>query len=280
MRVFAAIVVLVSIVQVCLAKEEFRAEEFVKQHLDSIGTAEARAAVKNRVAQGTVTFRILSGGPETWEGPATLVAEGDKLASLMKFPLTVYRTEWFVTDGKKSSIAQIRPGRWSQFGQFVMTHDEILKEGLWGGTLSTGWALSHLEERRAKLEDRGLKKVDGRDLHRVDYVPKKSSDLEIQLYFEPDTCRHVMTVYLLTVSAQLGPNSRASANEQEAHYRLEEKFADFKTVDNVQIPSRWTINFTYGAQSSGTINQYDVSEQKIMQNITVDPKNFELKDAK
>ena len=30
----------------------------------------------------------------------------------------------------------------------------------------------------------GLKKVDGRELHRVDYLPKKSTDLRIELYFE------------------------------------------------------------------------------------------------
>jgi hypothetical protein len=44
-------------------------------------------------------------------------------------------------------------------------------------------------------------KVDGVDLHRIDYIPKKRSDLEIHLYFEPDTFRHVMTVYLMTIAA-------------------------------------------------------------------------------
>jgi hypothetical protein len=268
---------LLALVPVSAAKEKFQAADFVNQHLSSIGTEQARAAVRNRLAQGTVVFRVVNRGPETWEGPATFVSEDDKLASLMKFPPTVYRTEWFVRNGKKISVGQIKPGTWSHFGQFVMTHNEILTEGLWGGTLSTGWALAHFEERQAKLQDRGLKKVDGRDLRRVDYIPKKSSDLEIQLYFEPDTLRHVMTVYLLEVSPGASSSPNASANEHEAYSRLEEKFADFKNVDNLQLPSRWTIQFTFGTQSSGTIDQYDVSEEKISHNVSLDPRNFEVK---
>jgi hypothetical protein len=277
MRSLAVFVVLVAMLSVSAAKDESKVTEFVNQHLNSIGTDQARAAVKNRVAQGTVKFEILNRGPQTWEGPATLVSEGDKFASLMKFPPTVYRTEWFVSDGRKNSVAQVRPGRYTALGEFVMAHSEILSEGLWGGTLSTGWALSHLDERRAKLQDRGVKKVDGIDLHRIDYVPKKNSDLEIQLYFEPDTYRHVMTVYLMTVAAHLGPTEKDSSKEHETHYRLEERFGDFKGIDNLTLPSRWIIRFTYGAPSEGIIDQYDVTEQKVSENISVDAKNFEVK---
>ncbi|MFZ1005193.1 MAG: hypothetical protein WAN65_00045 [Candidatus Sulfotelmatobacter sp.] len=277
MRFFALPVALLLMVSVSTAKDEFKVTEFVNQHLNSIGTEQARAAVKNRVVQGTVTFEILTHGPLTYEGPATLVSEGDQLTSLMKFPPTVFRTEWFVSNGKKTSIAWVKPGSWTAFGDFVRVHDEILTEGLWGGALSTAWALSHLQERRARLEDRGLKKVDGVELHRVDYVPKKNSDLEIQLYFEPDTFRHVMTVYLMVVTAELRGGPRASGNEQEGHYRLEERFGDFKSVDNLTLPAKWTTRFTYGTAASGTIDKYDVTVGKISHNVTLDPKNFEIK---
>jgi hypothetical protein len=277
MRSLAVFVALLAMLSVSAAKDEFQAGDFVKQHLNSIGTEQARAAVKNRLAQGTVTFQVLNGGGQRWDGKETFVSEGDKFASLLKFPPTTYRTEWFVSDGKKTSVAQVRPGRYTAFGQFVMAHSEILSEGLWGGALSTGWALSRLDERLAKLRDQGLKKVDGRELHRVDYLPKKSSDLEIQLYFEPDTFRHVMTVYLMTVSAHLGRNSAQSGQEQETHYRLEERFADFKSIDDVTLPGRWTIQFTVGGPSSGAIDQFEVSEEKISHNISLDPKNFEVK---
>lgn len=277
MRPFAVALALLALLSASSAKDKFDASEFVQQQLNSIGTADARAAIKNCVAQGTVTFEILNRGPLKYEGPATLVSEGDQLAVQFKFPPTVYRTEWFVSDGKKTSVAQVLPGRWTEFGAFIRTHNEILTEGLWSGTLSTAWALSHLDERRARLEDRGIKKVDGIELHRVDYVPRKNSDLEIQLYFDPETYRHVMTVYSMTITSPQGLTPDQSASQQNRVYRLEERFADFKAVDNLTLPTHWNIRFTYGAPAEGSIDQYDVTLTRIGHNINVDPKNFEVK---
>jgi hypothetical protein len=242
------------------SKDEFRADDFVRQHLNSIGTEQARAAVKNRAAEGKVEFTALK-KLGVLDGPEVLLSEGDKLASQFKFPSISHRTEWFVRDGKKTSVIPVGPGMRSGFGLFVMVHDEILTEGLWGGTLSTGWALTHLDERRAKLEDRGMKNVNGRQLRRIDYVPKKTSDLVIQLYFEPDTFRHVMTVYTIE-------------SNRAALLRLEERFSDFKKVDDLTLPTRWFIEFTSGEQY---VSRYDIIEEKISHNTSLDPKNFEVR---
>jgi hypothetical protein len=277
MRAFVVILVAFSLTLSGAAKDDVQVGEFIKQHLNSIGTDQARAAAKNCLVHGTVTFKILNGGPQTWEGPATLVSEGDKMASLMKFPPTVYRTEWFTSDGTRASIAPVRPGHWTEFGNFVKVHDEILTQGLWGGTLTTAWALAHVEERDPKLQDRGIKKIGGVELRRIDYIPRKNSDLEIQLYFEPTTFRHVMSVYLLTVNAPMGRNSSDSKNQREKHYRLEERFSDFASFDDLTLPTRWIILFTFGGVSEGTINQYDMTAKKISHNTSLDAKNFEIK---
>jgi hypothetical protein len=289
-RFLAVFVVLTALLPVSVAKDEFPTADFVRQHLNSIGTDQARAAVKNLVAEGTVTFQILHRGPQTWEGPATLVSEGNKLASSMKFPTAFARTEGFVRVDKKTSIAR-HPG-WTELGNFIKVHNEILTEGLWGGTLSTGWALSHLDEHRAKLQDGGVMKVDGVELHRIDYIPKKHSDLEIHLYFEPTTFRHVMTVYLMTITVQSvdvcndsgsrspsicrPENRRIIDTVRNVSYRLEERFGDFKNVDNLTLPARWILRFTYGADT-GAIDQYDITAKKISHDMTLDPNNFELK---
>jgi hypothetical protein len=278
MRPFPVFFIFLAMLNTSLAKDKSEASDFVRQHLNSIGTNEARAAIKNRVVQGTVTFEIPNTTSITWEGLATMVSEGDKLATQLKFPPTVYRTELFVTDGKKTSAAQVKPGSWSEFGTFIRTHTEILTEGLWGGTLSTAWALSNIDNRSPKLEDRGIKKVDGTELHRFDYIPKKNrDDLEIQLYFEPETYRHVMTVYLLTVTAPQGFTPNRSAGRQDTSYRLEERFGDFKTIDNLTLPTSWTIHFNYGPVSGGLMDQYKVAASKIVHNVSVDPRNFEVK---
>jgi hypothetical protein len=278
MRFLSVLLVAVATISVTAAKDKFQAADFVNRHLNSIGDEPARAAVKNRMAQGAVIFRVVLGRvPQSWNGEQTFVSDGNRFASLLKFPAAVNRSEWFVSDGRKTSIAQAGTGGWTALGRFVMVHSEILREGLWGGALSTGWALSRWDGSGAKLEDRGFKKIDGRQLHRVDYVPKKGSDLTIELYFEPDSFRHVMTVYSSRISGGLEPNASASAAQGETRYELEEHFSDFKNVDNLTLPGRWTIRFSYGDPSLASLNQYDVTEEKILHNVSLDPKNFELK---
>jgi len=236
MRSSAFLLAVMTLLSLGAAKDEFQAADFAKQQLNSIGSDQARGAVKSRVAQGTLTFQWLNVAGVT-EGQMQLASEGDKFVSVLKLPSVDYHGEQFVTDGKKTGVKQILPGRYSALGRFVFEHPEVLTEGLWGGTLSTAWALGHLDERHATLEDRGLKKVDGRDLHRVDYLPKKKSDLQIELYFDPETSRHVMTVYSYhaiprgggsTVSfdastgrAQSVSGPAASAGQEERYYRLE-----------------------------------------------------------
>ncbi len=315
MRSLAVFVAVVAMLSVSAAKDDLQVADLVKQHLNSIGTEQARAAVQSRAVEGTLQFRLLNTNNNgLQDGKQVLVSEGDKVVSLLKLPNPGYHGERFVSDGKNISVAFITPGNWSTLGAFLLAHPEILTEGLWGGTLSTAWPLTHLDERNAKLQDQGLKKVDGHELRQIDYIPKKHSDLKITLYFEPDTFRHVMTVYSLTIGAQMAISDVATAHQQDSHYRLEERFADFKSVDNLNLPQRWTIEFTsevakdtsqrlasndprIGPASGGLgaigaadslhpnalgqaitrVNQFDVTETKISNNVPLDPKNFEVK---
>jgi hypothetical protein len=308
MRSISFIAVL-ALFSVCAAKDESQVGDLVKKHLNSIGTEQARAAVKSRATEGTLSFQVPNTSTGRQDGKQVYVSEGNKLVSLLKLPNPTYHGERFVSDGKKTLIAVLKPGVYSNLGQFVLVHNEILTEGLWGGTLSTSWALAHLDERFAKLQDRGLKKVDGRELRRLDYLPKKHGDLEIQLYFEPDTFRHVMTVYSLAITPQMGRSDIDTARQQESRYRLEERFSDFKSVDNLTLPQRWTIQFTAEVATTGAagggalpsavagevgaastaistngigsginpVIQYEVTVTNISHNVTLDPRNFEIK---
>jgi hypothetical protein len=310
MRYMAILAGLMAMVSIGAAKDELNVEGLVKRHLSSIGTEQARAAVTNLADEGTLQFRVLNGGSGSEDGKLVFISEGDKFVSLLKLPNPNYHGERFVSDGKKTVIAQLKPGVYSTLGQFVMVHNEILTDGLWGGTLSTGWALAHLDRNHGKLKYQGLKRVNGRELYRMDYVPNHS-DLQIQLYFEPETFRHVLTVYELTIKPQIGLTERETAQQQEAHYRLEEHFADFKSTDNLTLPGKWTVQFTSEvpeARTSNTgrgvtttlgggspitegtseghprfgaaiaaVSQFEVTVTKISQNVQLDPKNFEIK---
>ena len=302
MKFLGVIVCLFALFPPSLAKDEMPVAELVKKHLDSIGTEQARATVKTRVVQGSLRFRLVnvsSGGNQ--DGKIVIASEGNKLVTLLKLPNPTYHGERFVSDGKKTTIANVRPGVYSEFGQFVLVHDEILREGLWTGVFSTGWPLQNLEDRHAKLQYKGLKKVDGRELHQVLYLPSKRSDLEIELYFDSEF-HHVMSAYSYTISPQIGLTEVNTANQQVTRYRLEERFTDFKMMDNLTLPTRWTVVFmpdvpqgayVEGAGGSGgfpksgvaplfgashnAINEFAATELSVSNNVSLDPKNFEVK---
>jgi hypothetical protein len=286
-RFLAVLIATVALLSVSFAKDEVQVADLVKQHLNSIGTEQAQLAVKSRVVEGTLQFQVLSGGAGTQDGKQVLISEGDKLVSLLKLPNPSYHGERFVTDGRKILVAEMKPGVYSAMGQFVLSNNEIVTDGLWGGTLSAAWTLAHLDEHKAKLKYQGLKKVEGRELHRVDYMPAKHSTMEIQLYFEPETFRHVKTVYSLTISPQMGMSELENAKQQPTHYLLEERFSDFKQVDGLSLPGRWVIQFTNDVpedprhpvlrKAQTAISEFTVTMSNISHNVQLDPKNFEIK---
>jgi hypothetical protein len=281
-------------------------DELVAQHLDSIASAKNRAAIKTRVAQGPVEFRILVGGAGTLDGKAVLVSEGRKLQFMMKLLNNDYKGEQFIFNGDKDSVAfsTSRQSR-SELGNFMFVQDAAIREGLWGGTLSTAWPLLNLNERKAKLSFEGLKKVDGQELYDLRYRPHKSTDLDIHLYFDPQTYRHVKTVYSYSAapsfvdSPSSGPTSPASggisgsptvgtngagsaettrAGQTPNRYRLEEKFSDFKTVDGVTLPTQYDIQLSQELQNGRTtLSDWDIKGLEVTNNMSVDARNFDVK---
>src|SRR5262249_13384554 len=138
-----------------------------------------------------------------------------------------------------------------------------IREGLLGGVLSTAWALNDLDARKATVSFEGSKQVDGRQLEALRYRPKKNTDLTIDLYFDPETGRHVKTVYTATQSPTLrqttpvplagdpqaasrsgeGSDTR-SARAGQTRYRIEENFSEFQSIDGLSLPSHYELRFT------------------------------------
>lgn len=276
------------------AAEDFTAEELIQKHLDSIGTQESRAAAKSRVIEGTAAYRILVGGSGEIQGKSVIVSEGSKLQLLLKINALKYHGEKFTRDGDKTFVAgTYDDGSRSEFGVFLRSEDLALREGLLGGVLTSGWPLLNLSSRNAKVHYEGMKNVEGRKLHALSYRPKKNTDLDITLYFEPTTFRHVRTIYSARIHAGIaGPSSTAglvspdlsggsdvqSARQNETRYRIEERFGDFKTVDNLTLPSHYDLRFQQELQNGFTkLVEWDVTATRVLNNVTLDPRNFEIR---
>jgi hypothetical protein len=278
---------------------DMKPEDVVARHLDSIGTAQVRAANKSHIVQGTAHFKILVDGGGQLEGTAGIVSEQRKSTLVLKFNDGQYRGEQMVCDGDKFSIAATTSShRRSVLGEFIWSQSLILREGLLGGELSTAWALQNLDSNHPQLSYGGLKKFDGRQVHDLRYRSKKGNDMDIHLYFDPQTFQHVASVYKITLASGLGgfapsisdqagltqgtgggvSDPTQSARQQETRYTLEERFSDFKTADGITLPSHYDIHFTQELQDGRTsLYEWDATFDKISHNVALDPRNFVVK---
>ena len=90
----------------------------------------------------------------------------------------------------------------------------------------------------------GLKTLEGRELHRLRYRAKKGQDaLDIFLYFDPDTFRHVASVYKASQAQQLGTTMESSSSQPDTYLQMQETFGDFKSVKGLALPTSWTIRY-------------------------------------
>lgn len=297
--IVAAVVLRTAIVSV-LHAAELKPEEIVARHLDSIGTAAVRAAARSRIVQGTSRYKIRVGASGELQGTSAWVSEGRKSVLMIKLANNDYRGEQFVTDGEKVSVAATTSShKWSDLGEFVRTQDQVVREGLLGGELTTAWALLNLGENKGKLNFDGQRKVDGRTAYQLTYHCSKRDDLTIHLYFDPQTFQHIMTTYAITLASGLGgflpstsdqagltttPSNTAGADatqssrQKQTRYTLEELFSDFKTAEGLTLPTKYVIHFTEELQD-GTTNVYewDLAADEVSNNKPLDPRNFQVK---
>jgi hypothetical protein len=255
-----------------------KVDDLVAQHLASIGTAEARAAVKSLAVQGTLRFKIMVGGAGDTAGTWQRLSQDRKSKFVMKFGNDKWWGEQFVFDGDKTSFAMANLAhQWSSIGGFVAGQDSIIKEGLLGGVLGTTWALESVDH-HVKLNSLGRKKVDGRELDAIDYLSKSNGNMTVKLYFDPESHRHLMTVYSVNRSANVAHTDIENARQQGLHFTLEERFSDFQTDNGITLPRQYDLRFSQELQN-GTTTIYDwtMTAEKVLQNPNIAPANFEVK---
>ncbi|MCX6546151.1 MAG: hypothetical protein NTV05_17290 [Acidobacteria bacterium] len=257
---------------------KMKPEELVARHLDSIGTPEARAAVKNRVMTGTgqVIIRLPTQG--VIRGPADLVSDARRIRLSMIFDGIEYPSEQFALDGNKVVVSQVRPGVRLNVPAFVYQYDVLLKEGLIGGTMTAAWCLLDVAGRQPKLEYAGMRTVEGRPLHELKYRAKKGAgEVTVALHFDPDTFRHVHSGYRLVLPGLMGATAAESPSRSDTIYHIDETFGDFKTVDAVTLPHSWKLTYSREGVGATVLCEDNLTVTDVRHNQALDAKAFEIK---
>lgn len=260
--------------------KKLKADELIALHLESIGTAEARQKLESRTYTGQGIWRVIVGATGRLPGKVSFVSANGKIS--LDFDTgsnPSFYGEHFAFDGKNPHVKRSFQGGYSNFGNFMRTHSQIMSEGLFGGTINLNWALQDIASRKAKVKYRGLKKIDGRKLHRLDYQPKRRmGNFKVELYFDPETYRHVRTDYRYHIPSGIGTNPDQSAGMHDTKICFTEIFENPQPVDGISLPARWTLridtnNPSRGGQASGVL-EMELSFQQVVHNKPIDEQVF------
>lgn len=258
-------------------QEKLKAEDVIAKHLASIGTPEARAAIKSAVLVGTTTARLkLTNTPIEIGGPVQFASEGDKVLLAMIFNSSNYSYEKAGYDGKDLTVGVLQSGRRSVLSDFFFAHEAIFKQGLIGGSLSTAWPfLRNQDLKSLKVSYGGVKKVNNRSMHELKY--RNAGDLQVSLFFDAETFQHVRTEYKYTVPAQMGRTSTESAQQKESIYRMTEEFSDFKTENNLTLPHTYKLRLAVELPTRTQTLEFDMALAQFAFNQPVEAAQFNLK---
>lgn len=249
--------VLMIAASVCLvrahADDKLKPEELVTKHLESLGTAEARARVNGTQIKGNASIAVRLCGEGQVDGDVLMASTDAANLINMNFGVPAYPQEALRFDGKRFATSQLKPGSRTCLAQFFLENEVLFKEGLVGGVLSESWPLLNVAERNPKLEYSGLKKIGDKPLHALKYTPRKGSDVKIVLYFDPANFHHVRTDYSRTVYASEqrriaggGAGLPPPQNQQASPTRIEayEEFADFKEESGLTVPHTYKFHLS------------------------------------
>lgn len=254
---------------------KMKPEELVAKHLDSIGKADALKSIKTRAMAGVAQAIFRLPTPGQLGGKATVFSDGRQIRIGMNFGALEYPGEQIAYNGDRVTVTQVRPGQRSSFGAFIYQYDLLTKEGLLCGAMTTAWALLDVAGRQPKLEYTGIKKVDGKQVHEVKYRAKKSAgDLQIALYFDPETFRHVSTITKLVQPAPMGRTPTESSGQRDTLYQLKEDYSDFKEEDSLTLPHAYKMAYTMEGQNQTIFVEYNLTIDQLSHNQAIDPKFF------
>jgi hypothetical protein len=284
MKIFkpAACFALLAVFSVSVFGQKMKPEDVLAKHLESIGTAEKRASLKSIVAVGDVSVKFISQKNQTAEGRVVIASMGEKYFLGMNLNAADYPLEKFSFDGRKARVAYVRANIRSVLGEFMLSNNLLIEETLLGGTLSTSWALLNIANNKAKLSLDGTKKIDGKEVYVLGYSPKGGGDVDINLYFDKETFRHVRTEYKRIASASQnrglggGGVERAQTELQnETRLKVVEDFSDFKTENGITLPHSYRLNYTINGQNGLTEIEWKSTFTQFSFNQNLDPRTFD-----
>jgi hypothetical protein len=258
--------------------QKLKTEEIIAKHLEAIGGAETLQSVTTRLITGTAVATFKEPGTGQVGGRVVLASEGPKNMVAMVFDnATNYPHEKVGFDGKDVSTSYASPGARSTLGDFLWTYKAIVKQGVFGGSLSQAWPLLDITKTKVKVEAGGTKKIDDRLTYQLKFYPS-GTDVRVTMFFDAETFQHVRTEYYRSVVAQMGRTPENSASESESRYKVVEDFGDFKKEGGLILPHSYKISMEITSRQGDFRADWMMALSEFQFNQRIDPTSFDVDD--
>jgi len=260
-----ALVLVVTMVSAVGAKDEkLKAEQVIAKHLESIGSPEKLKQIKTRATAGVSHVEFKVGGTANMTGEGNIVSDGNSLRTSFKFPSAQYPGEQFAFNGTDTFVGQITPGTRSTIGTFIYENNELMRQGLLFGELSTSWIFLD-SSRQLKMDLSGPKKVDGKSVYELKYIPKRGGIITAYFYFDSESFRHIKSQYKAEVApTNLGQKITDSA--ETTRYTITEEFGDFKQVDDLTLPHSYRLDYSIDSARGGFVGSWQYVVNQVVHN--------------
>ena len=275
--------------------QKITVDEIVAKHLESIGTSADRSQVRNLMIRGDIKMAYHGYNPYKTEGKVILASEASKVLFRMAvkarqvFNLpNATENDSVVFDGTNIQVGppvppQVRPGAIrirSDFEDFIDQVHVMVKDGILGGALFTGWNLVDRGPGRGKLEYDGIENVDGKKYYVLKFDPKDGATVKIKLYFDAETFQHTRTEYHLTLHGALGTLGTArgqGVSPESLHnfMKFTEEFSDFRKEGQLTLPHKYTI-YVKAPVLYDRETDYTVELKEFFFNVPFDPASFNV----
>ncbi len=271
--------ILIAVSMIAANAQDQKAEDVIAKNFAAIGTAEARAAIKNQLAVGASEFRAKLPAT-TGGGKAIVVSNLNNFYFLVSLNSKEYPFEKIGYFNGQASLPYVTAGTRSPLGAFIAEHERILSDGLFNGAISARWAMLDKDKRKGKLVFGGQKKVDGRSAYMLEYYPADggSSEFVIRMYFDAENYNHIRSDYrheIVPRQDTFGTLGRMAG----AKLVLTEDFSDFKVTNGLNLPHAYKAVFSTSSQSG--LFEYTwglrITQYLFNQNLAADFFTFDIK---
>lgn len=100
--------------------------------------------------------------------------------------------------------------------------------------------------------------------------------MDVTLFFDKETFRHVRTEYKRKASASIGRTIDESSRQSETRFKVSEDYSEFKEFEGITMPTKYRIHYSMSGANGTTEVAWTCIFTEFAFNQKFEPSSFEI----